>query len=352
LNLGRASFFSILCAAVLTVGATSLRPSSGASSPIGAASKSSAIASRSSQLGAVDASSSSLRSSATSSSTDTSSSGESRSSASSSSTTGPARIPSQAAGNDAQGAARQLVESFAKQGIHLDVEHHLCWIPVTIDIRDDLLEYLLVNAKGAAHESLFATEVLPSALATALLALGVEPGENAAWKERTPLPTEEEMRAGVAPYTVEPPHGDGFYLYAGWRTGGETYFYRIEDLLRDLETGRSMRRHRFVYTGSRWVTPKGSAQKSLMADLEGNLVNIALFEQGNTLITAALPECLKQTIWLSNAWLVPERGAEVVLVFARERIAAPPSDLEAHLPEVAAPIDEKSDKKGDARNGR
>jgi hypothetical protein len=237
----------------------------------------------------------------------------------------------------AQDAARKLIESFEKQGIHVDLERRLCWIGVTIDIRDDLLEYLLVNPKGAAHESLFATEVVPSALATALLALGVEPGENARWKERTPPPTEDEMRAGVAPYTVDPPHGDGFYLYAGWRSSGETYFYRVEDLLRDLENGRGMRRHRWVFTGSRWVTLKGSAQKSLMADLEGNLVNIALFEQGNTLITASLPECLKQTIWLANAWLVPERGAEAVLVFARERIGAPPADLEARLPEVETP---------------
>jgi hypothetical protein len=232
--------------------------------------------------------------------------------------------------------ARKLEESFEKKGIRLDLEHRLCAIPVRVDIRDDLLEYLLVNPRGAAHESLFVTDVVPSVLQTALLALGVEHGTNATWKERKPPPTAEELRAGVAPYTVEPPQGDGFYLYAAWREKGESYFYRVEDLLRDLETGRSMRRHRWVHLGSRWVrVHKDSKDETFMADLEGNLVNIALFEQGNTLLTAALPECLKQTIWLTNAWLVPPRGAGVLLVFARDRIATLPSELEAKLPEVA-----------------
>jgi hypothetical protein len=252
--------------------------------------------------------------------------------------------PSGGSKTDPQAIARQLVESFEKQNIHLDLERQTCWIPVTIDIRDDYLEYLLVNPKGAAHESVFVTEVVPSALQTALLALGVERGKNAIWKERTPLPTPEEMHAGIAPWTVDPPEGDGLYMYAAWREKGETYFYRVEDLLRDLETGRSMRRHRWVYLGSRWVrTRKESKEESFMADLEGNLVNIALFEQGNTLLTAALPECLKQTIWLTNAWLVPQRGAEVVFIFTRERIHSLPPEIESRLPEVVEPTDPKAD---------
>lgn len=252
---------------------------------------------------------------------------------------------------DAKGPAAQaheLEESFAKQGIHLDLERHVCWITATVDIRDDLLEYLLVNPKGAAHESVFVTEVVPSVLQTALLALGVERGKNAIWKARTPPPTAEEMRAGIAPYTVDPPEGDGLYMYAAWREKGETYFYRVEDLVRDLETGRSMRRHRWVYLGSRWVKPKQSKEEIFVADYDGNLVNIALFEEGNTLLTAALPECLKQTIWLTNAWLVPERGAQVAFLFTRDRWSSLPSEIESALPEVV----ETAAAKRDANDGR
>lgn len=230
--------------------------------------------------------------------------------------------------------ARRLVDALAQQKIHLDLEQRLCSIEVSIDIRDDLLEYILVNPQGAAHESLFTTSILGSQLNVALLALGVVPGKNATWIARDPPPSQEEMRAGVAPYTVEPPKGDGFFLYAAWREADETFFVRVEDLMRNLESGRSMLRHRWVYLGSRMARIQADKPEVFVADLEGNLVNLALFEQGNTLLTGALPECLNQTIWLPNAWLLPQRGETVELVFARDRLATLPPDLEARLPQV------------------
>ena len=231
--------------------------------------------------------------------------------------------------------AAKLERAFLEHQIHLDLSRGLCWIPAAIDIREDLLEYLLVNPKGAAHESLFTTEVVPSRLNAALLALGATPGVNAKWKPRDPLPTPDQLKEGVAPYVVDAPTGDGFFIYAAWREAGETHFWRVEDVLRNLDSGRSMRRHRWVYLGSRMVRLRGQdAKEAFAADIEGNLVNIALFEEGNTLATAALPECLKQTIWLANGWLLPQRGSSVVVIFSRETLQSLPSGMESSLPEV------------------
>jgi len=241
--------------------------------------------------------------------------------------------------------AKKLEQAFLEQHIHLDVAHGLCWIPVAIDVREDLLEYLLVNPQGAAHESLFTTDVVPSHLNAALLALGVTPGKNAKWKPREPAPTAEESKDGVAPYVVDPPSGDGFFLYTAWREGTEVHFHRVDDLLRNLETGRSMRRHRWVFLGSRMVRLRGSETKELFAaDVEGNLINVALFEEGNTLLTAALPECLRQTIWLANGWLLPQRGSPVSLIFTREPLAALPPGMEAQLPVVQESVDGARDR--------
>ena len=240
-----------------------------------------------------------------------------------------------------QAGQREVERAFLEHGIHLDLARGTCWIPAGIDVREDLLEYLLVNPKGAAHESLLTTEIVPSRLNAALLALGAAPGRNAAWKTKDPPPSEEEIRDGASPYVVEPPNGDGFCLYVGWREGGETHFHRVDDLLRNLESGRSMRRHAWVFLGSRVVRmrpksePKDAPPKEVFAaDIEGNLVNISFFEEGNTLVTAALPECLKQTIWLANGWLLPQRGSPVALVFSRRPLEAPPDGMAKGFPEV------------------
>jgi hypothetical protein len=130
------------------------------------------------------------------------------------------------------------------------------------------------------------------------------------------------------------PEGDGFFLYVAWREEGERYFFRLEDLVRNLESGRSLRRHRFVYLGSRFQALKPGAPESFLADVEGNLVNLAFFFQGNTLLTAAREECFEQTIWVANEWLLPALGEPVRLFFARQALDALPPEWSALLPEV------------------
>jgi hypothetical protein len=228
---------------------------------------------------------------------------------------------------------QELVAAMEKLGIRLSPERGLCTLTVRVDIRDDLLEYVLVNPRGQAHESLFVSEVSPRALNAALLALGVQAGKNVRITRRDPPPTPDELRDGVAPYTIAPPAGDGFYLYAAWRCEDETYVYRVEDLVRNLESGRSMTRHRWVFLGSKTAPDKKNpGQELFAAELEGNLINLALFEEGYTLLTSALPECIKQSIWLPNSWLLPERGEPVELVFSREKLVRLPDDVEARLP--------------------
>ena len=236
--------------------------------------------------------------------------------------------------------ATEVERAFVEHGIRLDLARGLCAIPVTVDVREDLLEYLLVNPRGAAHESLFVTEVVPSRLNAALLAMGAVPGTNAVWRPVEPPPTPEEIADGKRPYTVEIPTGQGLYLYAAWRESAETYFLRVEDLVRNLESGRSMRRHAWIFLGSRMVRLRGAREEDqkekevFAADFEGNLVNIAFFEQGNTLLTAALVECVQQTIWLANGWLLPARGSSVELIFSRQPLAVLPEGFEQHLPVV------------------
>ncbi|MSR60825.1 MAG: hypothetical protein EXS08_00065 [Planctomycetes bacterium] len=229
------------------------------------------------------------------------------------------------------GAQDEFASALAKEGIVLHREAGVLSIPVAVQVKSELLEYLVVGPNGAAHESLFLTPVRPSILNTALLLLGVEPGRNAHFEER---PGADEL--GRPNKQIYPPAGDGFYLYVAWRERAEVYFFRLEDLLRNLESGRSLARHRFVYLGSRFAALKKDAPETFVADVEGNLINLAYFFQSNTLLTAVPEECYAQTIWAANEWLLPAQGEGVRLYFARRPLAQLEPAWLAELPVAGA----------------
>ncbi len=233
-----------------------------------------------------------------------------------------------------QDARANLGELLAKSGITFDDEHGLCAISARVDVTNDLLEYLLVSRHGAMHESLFVSNVEAESLNAALLALGVSAGRNASWSPKSPAPSEDELRQGVSPYVVQAPSGDGFYLYVAWREGEELFFHRVEDLVRDLSTHRSMKRHRWVYLGSRLIPSERGGGVRFAAAVEGNLINIAFFAAGNTMLTAGLESCIEQTIWLANPWMLPPFESPVLFIFARERLEALPSGLRELVPVV------------------
>lgn len=234
-------------------------------------------------------------------------------------------------------AELELQARLAEQSVQLDVARGFCSIPVDVTVRDDLLEYLLVGPAGASHESAFSTPVAPSVLNVALLALGVEPGTNADWRRKDPLPSEEQLRAGVSPFDIDVPRGDGLYVYVGWRRGEEVYFYRVEDLIRNLVSGLSMERSKWVYLGSQQIPrnrKSGPDDLVFAADVYQNIINIAYFREGYTLLTGALPECVDQSIWMVNAWIVPERGSRLTMFLSRERLSADTEVVRARLPEL------------------
>jgi len=74
----------------------------------------------------------------------------------------------------------------------------------------------------------------------------------------------------------------------------------------------------------------------------GNLINVAFFSQGDTLVTAALPECVVQTGWRPNVWLLPDTGSEVLFIMSTVELDGLPGDLRASVPFVPEPVGETS----------
>ena len=267
----------------------------------------------------------------------------------------PTQDPPSSAADDAA-----LVAAFGAAGIRMDRDAGAVAFSARVEILNELLEYLLVSPNGAMHESLFATDVDPEVLATAVLAVGALPGNNVEFVPKDPPPTREEVRAGVRTPAVVLPTGEPIYVYATWReaagpadadTGalqGETlFFHRIEDLVLDLARGRTMRRHGWVWLGSRMVPGRNKGEGEVFAaTATGNLVCISFFSQGDTLMTTALPECTSQTAWRPNVWLVPDRGSEVLLIVSTRELDGVPPSLREAIPFVEDPEDTEEDQPG------
>ena len=226
-----------------------------------------------------------------------------------------------------------LTTLLAAGGIQLDRDAGAVSIPVDMLVTRELLEYVLVGPAGSAHESLLVTDAQPSLVNAAILAAGVETGQNAFWQAVEPFPTDEEIANGAEHHELILPTGDGVLPYLAWREGDEVYFVRVEDVLCDLAIGRSMRRHRWVFIGSRFTTLRKGGPEVFLADEEQNLINLTFFTEGNTLITAALPECETQTIWRANDWMLPPRGQPVRLILAHHALDRVPESFLASLPE-------------------
>ncbi len=251
----------------------------------------------------------------------------------------PAETPQPTAA--AQEARAQVEQGMLKAGIYLDLQDGVLASLGRVEVIDKLLEYLVVLPHGDAHEAMFTmggdrtvdeAVLWAEVLNAGLLALGLQPGNNAVWTQKDPAPTEDELRNGVSPYDVQVPTGDSLYLYVAWRVEDELYLFRMEDLIRDLERGRSMRRQAWVYLGSRMLDRGDGRPEVFAAGIEGNLVNISFFAKGNTLVTGALPECVHETIWLPNAWLLPPMGSDVLMIFSRQRLDGLSPELASWVP--------------------
>jgi len=237
-----------------------------------------------------------------------------------------------------------------------------CSIPVRLEVTHDYLEFLLVNPHGGVHESLFSTEMNAQVLNTAFLAMGLTPGKNVSWEAAGMDPLDLErvgvqgpQQPGAAPardqYKVIPPQGDSLYLYAAWTEGEETFFFRVEDLIRDLDRERTLRRHPFVYLGSFMTAPRrvpgeneGEPSSEIparfAAEMEGILIYCAFFRKGAALLTTAVEECDKQTNWLANSWLLPKPGSSMRMVFSKQPMLEMPSAVRAVLPKLPAQVAE------------
>lgn len=216
----------------------------------------------------------------------------------------------------------EVQKQFAKERIELDAKAQTVAVPVVVNDPQDPIEYLLIHKRGKRHEAMFVTPSKPSVLNAALLMLGMVPGQNATYTEKTPPPTLEEIEKGADPLIVTPPKGTTFWMTARWRgDDGKEVEHCVEDLLLDLGTQKPVAECSWVYLGGRMARIYKDEPEVYVADFEGNLVSVCYLSPDNHLGTMVHADARDDQNWWTTT-LLPKPGTEVKLVFHRQMSAA------------------------------
>jgi hypothetical protein len=166
-------------------------------------------------------------------------------------------------------------------------------IPVVVNMRTGVVEYLLVHKNGKTHESVLRTEAEPYHIHVATLLLGAQGrGTNS-------FPADKK----------QPPPGDPTLLTISWTNNSQRVSLRAEQLIIERTTMKSMPAVNWIYNGS-LVDGDGFA-----AQQTGSIVS--LIDDADALLNNPLPQRDDDENWLvAGETLKKIRGpAELVLSF-------------------------------------
>jgi hypothetical protein len=135
---------------------------------------------------------------------------------------------------------------FEYNGVRLDKKDHWVSFPATVNQREGLIEYLLVNEKGKTHESLLATKVMPHDIHLALLLIGLkqDPGLNP--NELVPPSAIDSAYLQATPKLK----GSPVRISVAWTQDGKRREVSAENWIFNLNTKQLMTPGAWTYNGS------------------------------------------------------------------------------------------------------
>ena len=176
-----------------------------------------------------------------------------------------------------------------------------------VNMERGLLEYLIVNPKGSAHESLLVTEVSATDIHTAMLLLGAKSGAITADAPPTQL-NDEFLR--TAPKLT----GDSVFISVKWKEKGVEKTVPVEDWLSNQEKKQAIEHGPWIYNGS--LVYEGR----FLAQVDGNLV--ALVTMPSALLNNPRKNNNHDQMWNVNEKDTPKVNTPVEIIFK----LVPPAD--------------------------
>src|SRR6185436_5564174 len=181
--------------------------------------------------------------------------------------------------------------------VRLDKERRSVTIPAFVNLKEGIIEYLLVTSEGKTHESILRTDAEPHHIHVAMLLLGAR---GAGTNE---LPADPALSLPGETVTVE----------IIWKQGSKERRVRAESLVLDRKRNSAMAKGNWTYTGSR-IREDGFA-----AQADGSIVS--LITDVDALVNNPRPGREDDDRWLSKAAKFPEfnEPVQVVITLVRKK---------------------------------
>ncbi|MEP2776003.1 MAG: YdjY domain-containing protein [Luteolibacter sp.] len=188
--------------------------------------------------------------------------------------------------------------------VTLDKKTREIRFPAVINLREGLLEFLIVHSNGKVHESLFASEVSPTHLNVAFKLLRYE-----ASKELYRIPKEPGVL--TAEFYDEPAKvkdASRIAVLVEYEKDGETQSVPAYEWIRHETTAQAMQPTAWIYGGGEFY------ENQFVPEQTGDIA--AIFITNGALINYPGKDNFNDEVWSSFNERVPAEGTKVTLVFA------------------------------------
>lgn len=168
-------------------------------------------------------------------------------------------------------------EVFKIGNISINMDTLIIEVPGEFSQNNGVLEYIAVQKTiGKEYESLLSLDARPSQLQAALILCGLKTPEE---KKKIKKQGEDKI-----------PEGDQVILYVEWEDPKtkKTIRKRVEDLIYEKKTKKTMPKTHWVFTGSYFVRDESTGKLVFAADLTGSI--IAIYHDPDAILDVPLKE--------------------------------------------------------------
>ncbi|HEX4122157.1 MAG TPA: YdjY domain-containing protein [Verrucomicrobiae bacterium] len=196
---------------------------------------------------------------------------------------------------------------FELGAVQFDKSQKTLRFPTQLNMKEGLIEYLLVSGQGKTYESLLKTDANPYDIQLALLFLGAKGAPQTPALLAMPNEPFHVNHPGQPALSIM---GDPISIELSWEAGGRKNHARAEDWIVNLSTKTNVARGSWTFNGSRVVNGVFLAQR------DGQIV--AMIDDIDAMVNNPRQGHDNDQIWQINSNALPPLNTTVEVTFKLE----------------------------------